>query len=775
MSIKHSNDIDLLEKLIIEERIKLYEYSDFKNIQPIGKGSFGKVVRVNCKTTDHFFALKSFDNDEITLKEVVKELKLHRNVDFHENIVRIFGVTKEETNENHSMRRYSFVLEYADNGTLSNYLTRHFNELNWNDKNQLALQLASAVTFIHNCNIIHRDLHANNILIHQKNIKLADFGLSKKIDEKSSNTSKIIGVIPYIDPKSLDNRNYKLNKKSDVYSIGVVMWQISSGYKPYRDVDYDGRLILDILNGKREEIIDGTSVEYSSLYKKCWKLEPSKRPDMQEVVLILKSIISSRQEYVNIENIINEENKNYTIENYQFDLKSNDEMLDMNKSLEISNLQYQNSFQNRLSALSCQEIDINKSLMISSSRNHISIQNRNSLSLSSLSSQVTKTSSLIYDNSDNIIDNINNKIVDELIKYVIKKHDNGITFDQIKQFISQQISKLDHAMEKLIKWLLKNQTKSQHIFSLGLFYYYNIGVKEDSIKAFKLFLKASEDNYSIAQVYLAKCHNDGYGTECNKKLAFDWYKKSAENRSIIGQFYLGYCYEIGIGIRDGKKSVYWYKKAANNGNTTAKLYLAECYRLGKGVEKNEVEALKYYKELAKKEVADAQFQLGNCFYYGIGIKLDRIEALYWYRKSTINGNIAAKYILEKHYNEKIKNKVKNNPLIKINQLGLYYIGKILIKTSYEKSFFYFQKAAENGYKVAQHNLGECYRNGIGVRKDERKAFELFKKSAEQGYNDAKFRLGYCYDVGIGTDINKVKAFELYKVAAEKGDDDAQIS
>ncbi len=49
-------------------------------------------------------------------------------------------------------------MEYADSGTLNTYLNEHFNELDWSDKNQLALQLASAVAFIHECGIIHRDL-----------------------------------------------------------------------------------------------------------------------------------------------------------------------------------------------------------------------------------------------------------------------------------------------------------------------------------------------------------------------------------------------------------------------------------------------------------------------------------------------------------------------------------------------------------------------------------------------------------------------------------------
>jgi serine/threonine protein kinase len=54
--------------------------------------------------------------------------------------------------------RYSLVLEYADCGTLNNYLNTHINELGWYDKCQLALQLASAIECIHECDIIHRDL-----------------------------------------------------------------------------------------------------------------------------------------------------------------------------------------------------------------------------------------------------------------------------------------------------------------------------------------------------------------------------------------------------------------------------------------------------------------------------------------------------------------------------------------------------------------------------------------------------------------------------------------
>ena len=68
--------INWLEKSITDEYISHYEYSDFKNLQSIGSGSFGNVIRANWKNTNHFFALKSFNNDKITLKEVVNEVKI---------------------------------------------------------------------------------------------------------------------------------------------------------------------------------------------------------------------------------------------------------------------------------------------------------------------------------------------------------------------------------------------------------------------------------------------------------------------------------------------------------------------------------------------------------------------------------------------------------------------------------------------------------------------------------------------------------------------------
>ncbi|GET01068.1 Sel1 repeat family protein [Rhizophagus clarus] len=200
-------------------------------------------------------------------------------------------------------------------------------------------------------------------------------------------------------------------------------------------------------------------------------------------------------------------------------------------------------------------------------------------------------------------------------------------------------------------------------------------------------------------------------------------------------------------------------------------------RLGKGVEKDEVKAFKYYEILAKQNIVDAQLQLGNCLYNEIGTKANKIQAKFWYEKAANNGNIIAKNFLKEYYNKKTKVRVNKSKEFKfyevfflknLCQRGLYYLGKMILKTNYEKSFYYFQKAAENGCKFSQFNLGGCYQLGNGVRKDIRKAFELFKKSAKQGYINAQSQLIYYYGYGLGTETNRVKAYELVKLIAEKG-------
>ncbi|EXX65229.1 Cdc15p [Rhizophagus irregularis DAOM 197198w] len=87
-----------IEEAIVKEYFKCYEYRHFSNIQEIGSGAFGKVYRANWKKSEQCIALKSFFNlNNFTVKEIVHELKLQREIQFHDNIIKYYGIAKFES------------------------------------------------------------------------------------------------------------------------------------------------------------------------------------------------------------------------------------------------------------------------------------------------------------------------------------------------------------------------------------------------------------------------------------------------------------------------------------------------------------------------------------------------------------------------------------------------------------------------------------------------------------------------------------------------------
>ncbi|PKK57832.1 kinase-like protein, partial [Rhizophagus irregularis] len=118
------------------------------------------------------------------------------------------------------------------------YLKVNFPSLNWRDKYELAFQLSSAIEYLHERGIVHKDLHSSSILVQQNSIRLADSGLSKRIKDSSRT---YLDTIPYTDPRGFDIEGissdalekYESNEKSNVYSVGVLFWELSSGKKPF--------------------------------------------------------------------------------------------------------------------------------------------------------------------------------------------------------------------------------------------------------------------------------------------------------------------------------------------------------------------------------------------------------------------------------------------------------------------------------------------------------------------------------------------------------------
>ena len=160
---------------------------------------------------------------------------------------------------------------------LRKYLQQNHNQLTWKERIKVTFETINNLYFVHKENAIHRDLHSGNILYSQHNNSwyISDLGFCGPAD-KSSTT--IYGNLPYIAPEVIAGKEYTF--KSDIYSIGILMWEISFGQLPFMNYEHDYDFAMNIINGIRPKIVSGIPLEYKSLMEQCWDADPLKRPDI---------------------------------------------------------------------------------------------------------------------------------------------------------------------------------------------------------------------------------------------------------------------------------------------------------------------------------------------------------------------------------------------------------------------------------------------------------------------------------------------------------------
>ncbi|CAI2164171.1 10820_t:CDS:2 [Funneliformis geosporum] len=147
------------------------------------------------------------------------------------------------------------------------------NQLTWKQRVVIVTFIINAILRLHQENSIHRDLHSGNIL-YCKNIDIwciSDFGFCGPADKP---LGSIYGNLPYIAPEVIFGKGYTF--ASDIYSIGMLMWEISSGKQPFVGLEHNYDLVMNIMNGMRPKIVSGTPLEYANLMVQCWDADPFK-------------------------------------------------------------------------------------------------------------------------------------------------------------------------------------------------------------------------------------------------------------------------------------------------------------------------------------------------------------------------------------------------------------------------------------------------------------------------------------------------------------------
>src|SRR4051794_5438054 len=174
---------------------------------------------------------------------------------------------------------------------LRKYLQQNHNQLTWKERIKIVDDIILALDAIHFENAIHRDLHSGNVLYSKLGQRwfISDLGFCGPADKSSK---CIYGNLPYIAPEVIAGKETTF--ASDIYSFGMLMWEISSGQPPFIHYENDYDLAMNIINGMRPKIVPGTPLKYKKLMEQCWDANPENRPN---VITLEKEIGMMRNLY----------------------------------------------------------------------------------------------------------------------------------------------------------------------------------------------------------------------------------------------------------------------------------------------------------------------------------------------------------------------------------------------------------------------------------------------------------------------------------------------
>ncbi|GAA0166216.1 non-receptor serine/threonine protein kinase [Lithospermum erythrorhizon] len=186
------------------------------------------------------------------------------------------------------------VVEFLAGGTLKNHLFKNRKrKLPFKVVIQLALDLSRGLSYLHSQKIVHRDVKAENMLLDtSRNLKIADFGVARVEAQNPKDMTGETGTLNYMAPEVLDGKPY--NRKCDVYSFGICLWETYCCDLPYADLSFAEISSAVVRQNLRPEIPRCCPSSLANVMRKCWDTNPDRRPDMDEVVKLLEAIDTSK-------------------------------------------------------------------------------------------------------------------------------------------------------------------------------------------------------------------------------------------------------------------------------------------------------------------------------------------------------------------------------------------------------------------------------------------------------------------------------------------------
>ncbi len=260
-----------------------------------GNGSFGDVYK------------GSWQSKDVAVKVLqIKTLPVHLAEDFeseanlmweckYPNTLALHGICTESGH-------YAMVMEYMAQGSL--YQKLHgIKEFPMSLRWQIAYDIAQGLAYLHGKNILHCDLKSHNILLDEEyRAKISDFGLARlKLESGSSTTlRKVAGTVRWRAPE-LFKRRAMHTKETDIYSFGMVLWELASSKLPFSDAQDEVTAMGWIRDGEKEKTPEDCPNVWKEIIQGCWG-EPSQRPTAENIVFLLEQNLpmSLRRERISV-------------------------------------------------------------------------------------------------------------------------------------------------------------------------------------------------------------------------------------------------------------------------------------------------------------------------------------------------------------------------------------------------------------------------------------------------------------------------------------------
>ncbi|EFX79577.1 hypothetical protein DAPPUDRAFT_52374 [Daphnia pulex] len=262
-----------------------------RELEWLASGAQGAVYK--CRMRNEIVAVKRVkDKREADIRHL---RQLH-----HPNIIRFKGACTQAPN-------YCLVMEYCPNGTLYNFLRNDENKLSPRLTVDWAVQIASGMHYLHQHKIIHRDLKSPNVLLAENNVvKISDFGTCRTWNEISVEMS-FIGTYAWMAPEVI--RKELCSEKMDVWSYGVVLWELLTSESPYRDIDQAAIIYGVGTNRLHLPLPPSVPAGFLLLMRMCWDPKPRNRPSFSSILLHL-SIASA--------DLVTQEPEHYAAQQFQW-------------------------------------------------------------------------------------------------------------------------------------------------------------------------------------------------------------------------------------------------------------------------------------------------------------------------------------------------------------------------------------------------------------------------------------------------------------------------